>query len=513
MADWPHQSRAVQETWEAVQRGVKRICLTSPTGGGKTEIAQRIIDWGLPTVFYVNRNLLLEQTAQRLSDYDFGIQAAGHLPVHGDRLQLASIQTVDRRWRSGRQELHDAKIVLIDEWHNEKAERSQRILGEHIKRGATVIGLTATPVGLGGIADHLIVAGTNSELRACGALVPAKTFAPNEPDIRAFKGRTKGLLQFKDEYREVMLPVILGSAIEWYRRVNPERRPSVLFAPGVPESRWFSEEFTKAGFPGSHIDGQMLLLNGEEMPANAANRELLRRAIVSGETLGVSNRFVLREGINIPEISHCIFCCTFGSLVAYLQSGGRVLRSCDGKPYATIVDHGGNYYRWFSLNDDRIWSLDDTDESVRAKIAEDFRSKKAEEPSVCPKCAKGRHSGATCPHCGFTYKAKRRVVIQVDGELREMYGDIYRPRKVATTTAHEKLWEECFWRCRKTGKTFNQARGLFAKLSQGHEPPATFRNIPLDHSDWSMKIIDVPFNRLNCPPRHEQQQQPTLVEE
>lgn len=513
MEDWPHQVRAVAEARKAFDAGLRRICITSPTGGGKLRIAQRIIEWGLPTVFYVNRNLLLEQTAERFSEFDFGIQAAGYLPIHGDRLQIASIQTVDKRWRAGRMDLHDAKLVLIDEWHNEKSERAKRIMDEHEKAGATVIGFTATPVGLGGVAENMIVAGCNSELRACGALVPAQTFAPDEPDHRAFKGKTKGLLQFKDEYREVMLPVIFGRVIEHYQKINPDHRPTVLFAPGVEESRWFAEQFNANGLPWSHIDGERMVINGLHMPSTPDNRKSLRDALVSGETLGVCNRFVLREGIDIPPVSHCIFACTFGSLVSYLQSGGRVLRAFEGKEYATIADHGGNFWRWDSLNADREWSLDDTDQSVQQKIADNYREKKEPEPIVCPKCTKVRTEGSVCPFCGFQHASRKRIVIQTNGTLREVHGDIHKPRVVDNSDPAEKSWVSCYWRCRNSGKTFAQAIGLYRHLNRGKYPSDEFIMMPTSKAQLGMKISEVPMNQIVQTPKTpytSKPEQPTL---
>src|SRR5262245_22997201 len=81
---WPHQEQGVSAVQEALGQGHRRILLTSPTGGGKTAIACRLIsDWlgaGLKSVLYTNRRMLVEQTSRvlRLHGINLGVRAAGY---------------------------------------------------------------------------------------------------------------------------------------------------------------------------------------------------------------------------------------------------------------------------------------------------------------------------------------------------------------------------------------------------------------------------------------------------
>ena len=80
-----------------------------------------------------------------------------------------------------------------------------------------------------------------------------------------------------------MLKVVVGRIIDYYHRLNPEQRPSILFAPGVEESRWFTEQFNLAGIPWSHIDSKQIILNGEEMAATQGKpRTTARRLHAAG---------------------------------------------------------------------------------------------------------------------------------------------------------------------------------------------------------------------------------------
>lgn len=497
-SDWPNQLFAVSESRRLVDAGVRRICITSPTGTGKSRIVQRIIECGLPSLVLTNRTMLLEQWATGLDDsgHPFGMRASGYAPSINDNTQLGMIQTIEQRWTAGDEELPDAKIVFLDEAHNEKGERICKVLNEYNARGAITISITATPIGIGHMADELIVACVTSEARKFGALVPANTYAPDEPAMESFKGQTKGIIQFKDEFKEVMLKVIFGRVIEHYRRLNPEQRPSILFAPGVDESRWFCEQFNEAGVPWSHIDSKSIILNGNMMPATRENRDLLRDASKSGLTKGVSNRFVLREGIDFPWLAHCIFACTFGSVTSYLQAGGRMLRTHHSLSEVTIQDHGGNFWRHDSLNCDREWSLDDTDKAVREKHDELYRTKAKPEPIVCPRCHKVRHSGAVCRYCGFAYEGRRRIVIQTDGSLQEVRGDIFRPRRVNNSPDSHKAWVGCYFSSLRSGRTFNQARATYQYENNGTVPGPDFPLVPKFAADWGMKVCDVPRDRL-----------------
>jgi superfamily II DNA or RNA helicase len=180
-----------------------------------------------------------------------------------DRIvQVASIQTENSRSiKSARRELHNAKLVVIDEAHLQTGHVAQRIILEHYEQGASIVGLTATPLGIGDIYTCLVVAGTNSELRACGALFPAFHCGPDEPDLRKLKAVVGEDLTEKQNRQVMMTPTIWGRVLTWFRKLTPTMRPSILFAPGVRESIFFAEEFTKAGIPAAHIDGQEVWIN------------------------------------------------------------------------------------------------------------------------------------------------------------------------------------------------------------------------------------------------------------
>lgn len=499
--DWPNQVYAVAEVKRLIASGERRLCICGPTGTGKSLIIQRLIEWcielGRPAAAYVNRNFGLEQISEQLHEAGirFGVRASGYEEGLEDVI-IASIQTVDTRVGRLRMRLPDAWLVIVDEVHSEKADRVLRLLARHYDAGAIIVVLTATPIGIAHMADKMILAGTNSDGRKCGALVPALVYAPDEPDLRAFKSQRAATLQWKEAFKAKMLQRTFGRVIEHYHLLNQEKKPALLFAPGVPESRWFCDQFNAAGLPWSHIDGETIIINGREMPATRETRLMLRSASESGETLGISNRFVFREAANYPWLYHGILACTVGSVAAYVQMVGRLLRAHSSLDHVIIQDHGGNWWRHDSPNADREWRLDDTEQRLRERHESTMRSERKPDLVVCPKCKQVRNGGRLCRKCGHLSEGLRRTVIQTDGQLREVRGDIYKKRRVSTSPIGHKKWTACYFRCKKSGRTFNFARALFMRENGGSVPSPDFPLMPRFESDWGLAVKDVPLSRL-----------------
>ncbi len=504
---WPHQAKAVEDVEAAIQRGERCICLTSPTGGGKTRIAcdliQRWTAQGLRSVVYTNRRLLVEQLEGVLTNAGIvhGVRAAGHDTNHGREVQIASVPTENARTLKSKQwVLHDAQRVLIDEAHLQTGKVAQKLLKAHLAADAALVGLTATPLDLEGMYDCLVQAGTTSELRACGALVWCRHYGCDEPDLSKI-----GRVELGDDLTEaqnikaVMVPGIFARVLEWYKRLNPEGKPSILFAPGVGESLWFAEQFVKEGIPAAHVDGQEVWINGESQKTSAEARREALDSSRDGRIRVLCNRFVLREGIDAPWFAHGIFATVFGSLQSYLQSGGRLLRSSPGMASVTLQDHGGNWWRHGSLNADRRWCLGDTARIVSGLREERMRSRADREPIRCPRCGLIL-GGSKCLGCGFvlTGSAKSRPVVQADGSLKEMHGDVFQPRRISQKPNGPQLWERMYHRSR-TGKgqrTFRAAMALFAQENNWGYPDPSWPLMPVDPVDWFKLVKDVPRERL-----------------
>lgn len=501
---WPNQVRAFEGTVAAIGRGVKRLCVTSPTGSGKTRMFTDMIEWAVserhPVALYTQRKMLYDQTCRVLekSGIRFGKRASGHSPNLFLDVQMCMTQTeLSRVYKQESRSLHKAAIVLVDEAHQHCGPTFQRIFSDHIANGAVVIGYTATPLDLSGY-DELLVAGTMSECLSIGALVKPVTYAPDEPDLRHIKNYVVGKeLTESQNVKSIMRPGVFARVFDAWKKHNPEQKPTLLFGPDVAGSLFFAQEFWKNGISAAHIDGEQIWLNGEFLNTDNENRNAIEAMSRAGEVKIVCNRFVLREGIDWPWIEVGSFATVFGALTSFLQSGGRLLRAYPGKTKCTILDHGGNWHRHGSLAVDRSWQLGMTNHEVTSQRAERLREKKEPEPITCPECGKVRADGPKCPSCGYISHKRSRLVIQIDGTLKEVVGEIYKPRRVAMKPDTQKKWESMYYRARskKWNATFRQAEAMFFR-ENWYWPPRTLPLMPKDPVDWSRKVIDVPKERL-----------------
>lgn len=520
---WTHQQYGFEEFCRKVSAERRRICITSPTGMGKTELAKNIIEWALDqsgrVVFYTHRRMLLDQSKKKIGIVH-GTRAAGHFPDFSEKFQIASVQTEHRRsvirqiW-----DVHEADLAIFDECHLQKARTHKEIVDRHIMDGATILGLTATPIELSHIYEDLIVAGNNSAGRECGALVSAVHYGVDEPDLSRIKSVQFGQDLSENEQRAAMgavvdgkptirLQKLVGRIFDWYRILNPGQLPCVLFAPGVKESLWFAEQFTAQGIPAAHIDGNQIWYDGEFRTSDTDARDFIATAHQTGTIKVVCTRFVLREGIDWWWISHMIFACVFGELQSYIQSGGRGLRKGEewfGKENVIIQDHGGNWWRHGSLNSDREWDLSMTSHAATSIYRDSFDEPTTPKPYTCPGCQRillwkdmGDKVSAKCPSCGYEmdFTKRSRPVLMDDGTLVNYRGDGYEPRPTRKHENTETLWTKIYWQFRNSKvMTFSQAIGYFEK-QYGYRPPKTLKFMPVRLVDFWRRVGSIPVRQL-----------------
>jgi len=508
--DWPHQQKAVHSLLREWSDGTRSVCVTLPTGMGKTRVFVRVMEWaakhGHVTRLYSPRRMLTEQIYETLKGEGLrvGVRAAGW-EEHFDpeaTLQLASIQTEISRQNRLDYQMLPPQLILVDEWHLFQGDE----FGGHIDNfpDAKVAGLTATPLGVNR-SDSLIVAGQTSDGFQCGALIPAKYYSPTTPeltrDVRKVAARDCVDLFGFDGYAQQ----VCGHVIANYNRLNPERYPTLLFAPSVDSSKWMVDHLEANGITAAHIDGECTYWNKEEENDKERRQEILS-ALKEGRINVVCNRFVLREGIDLPEVMHLILATPIPSIQAFIQVCGRVIRRNRNRPdleHVVIQDHGGNdLLHGISPNDDlgwfwqRFWKLDENKASSFVKEA--IRNSELPEPIVCPNCQAVRRSGKKCQQCGFQHQKRTRPILQTDGKLTLARGKLRRPRKVDTRPEAYKKWESLFWGCRKSKKkpvTFAQMRGIYIKAN-GFEPPPDAPYMPVCEADWNSRVKELDFSLM-----------------
>ena len=507
---WAPQLRSVEGVIDAWQ-DTNRLLLFSPTGSGKTRMCGEIFRWanhhGKRAIFYANRKLLIGQTDDRFRDLglDVGIRAAEYDSRFDDScdVQIASADTERARvFKGGKWDFYDVGdggIVAVDEAHLQKTKVMKDILQWYEKRGAKILLLTATPVAMSGWADKLLVGGKLSEWRGCGALVPVYTYNISQPDMRKVKRNNTGEFVMDDGMKMQYLQTIVGEVIENWELLN-DGSPTMCYAPGVPESIWLAEKFRARGHEFVHVDATDAYIGGKRVKMNQQVWSDIVSGVKSGDIRGLSSRFKLREGVDIPAAGHCVLATPVGSLASYLQILGRVMRSAKGKVGAILQDHGGCYHLHGSPNLDRPWeSLWRCSESAASNYHQDLiREDQIKEPIRCPACGMERTGGPKCPGCGHEATKGKRAIRMESGELSEIIeGPMIKPRRriLKSTTAED--WAKMFWgfKRKKVDRSFSQMEAYFLQ-EYGYRPPRNLPYMPKHFLDWKAKVHEVDMKDL-----------------
>ena len=497
---WPPQRKGLEETICLLDQG-RDVCLYGPTGSGKTEQAIQLMKWaisrGRTGIFYANRKLLIGQTAERFGEagLPYGIRAAEFEDLYdwSAPVQVASAQT---EWvRVHQKNIWDpyaAWLVVVDEAHIQKGEMMRTILAAHKARGAKVVLLTATPIGLSGWADELVISGSLQEYRDCKALVPAKVFSIEQPDMSKVKRNKTGEYVIDGKKRMVYTQHIVGNVLEAWKKYNPDARPTMAYWPGVAESVWGTQQFEKLGVRWCHVDATEAYVDGCRAKLSRPVWEDILEQFKDGSIKGLSSRFKLREGIDAPTVYHAIFATPIGSLASYIQTIGRALRYSPETPGNVIVtDHGGNYWRHGSPNIDRDWhGMWGLSEAVVSNMFQNrVKNREGVEPIRCPKCGMERITGFKCPNCGHEHERSVRKVIMESGKIKVREGKILRPKPVRLEPNTQQLWSARVRGCLRSKRatvqkmTFSQIEANFFR-EYGYYPPRTLKDMPLIASGW-----------------------------
>lgn len=441
-----YQLDIIDRVRAAMLNGYKRILIQAPTGAGKTALTVNMLKGAAAkkqqSWFVNHRRELIRQSSKAFAkDNVFhGIVAANFQPDPRAPIQVCSIQTLVNRFLK----ITPPKFIVWDESRHIAAGSWDKIFKAF--PSSFHVGLDATPVrgdgrGLGQYFQTMIQGPSVSWLIENKYLSPYKLFAPggiNTSKLHVRYGEFK-----QDELVSLVnRPSITGSAITEYKKKCFDRR-ALGFAVSVEHSKYVVEQFKSVGITAAHVDGE----------TDPHLRDDTLAAFEEGLIKVVFNCQLFGEGVDLPAVEGLIDLAPTMSLPAYLQRCGRVLRICEGKENAIILDHSQNCLRHGLPDDEREWKLD----------GEGYAKNKKDEPGakICPKCLGAQATYKTaCSYCGHLFVTKAREVDQVAGSLEEV--DLKALRNMTSIKA-----------AMDSKKIYSQIKALEAiGLSRGYKRPA-----------------------------------------
>ncbi len=428
----PYQENAIKNVRDSFVKGNKRTILQLATASGKTFLASTIIknavDKGNKVVVFVPRRELAYQFHSTLhrSGVVSGMIMAGEARSKS-KVQVASFDTFES-WaiNKGKMIAPEADLIIVDEAHV-YLDKQKRII-ESIYPNSYVVGLTATPArksgtGLGSFYKDMILGVSIKELTEQGYLSPVRYYAqPKQLDLSSAKINTHG------DYNESDLELIMddtklvGDIVENWVRIAGDRQ-TVVFCSGVKHSVHVCEQFKKYGIKAEHLDGK----------TDPEERKRILARVASGETQVLTNVFVATYGLDIPTLSCAVMARPTKNIALYLQMVGRVMRICEGKDDAIVIDHAGVVKENGMAADEQYWSLDEK-EKIKERTERKKKEKKEKKDIVCSKCGSVYKAERVCPFCGTEWEMWGEELPYFEADLVELEED---PKK----ENREKTWE------------------------------------------------------------------------
>jgi DNA repair protein RadD len=350
-----YQLRAVQDV-DAAWLTSRSVLLVLPTGAGKGTIAAHVLRTevereGRPLLL-VHREEIVRDVARRVGADVATLVAGRREGPAGARILCASVQSLTRTELSWR-----PTLLLTDEAHHAVAATYRALYARY--PDVRHLGLTATPmrsdrVRLNETYDELVTGPSPAQLRDAGWLVPVEVVSPHA-------------------YGSLLCE---APALAWSKWAKG--RQTLVFTSTVDEA-----ERLAASWPASAAVVH-------SATGSRARSAILKR-FAARELTTIINVFVLTEGTDLPAAEVCLIARGCDSPATYLQMVGRVLRPCEGKTSALVIDLRGVVHAHGLPYDERTYSLEGLPIS-RPSTALALATCKScmavfrVGPKICPRC-------------------------------------------------------------------------------------------------------------------------------
>lgn len=489
---YPYQQRAVIQLREIISGLIAKglpphVILQAPCGAGKgvltAFLAGSCVKKGNRFLFAVHGRSLVSQVSFKFAECGLhhGIlmanstkaidhEFATHNPktMHQNPIVVASRDTYESRVMDRKTvQMINPEVIVIDEAHlGHSGNVYQKLLRDNPE--TVIIGMTATPAtgagyGFGDLYQAILPAVSHRELLEGGFLVPPVCFGPSTVNMSGVDVGENG--EYVQDQAAALFDKeeLIGDLIrDW--KLFSERRPTIVYAQSVAHSIHIAELFNGQGINAEHIDANTPL----------SKRKQVYKGLADGSVTVATNYGVLRVGVDIPEAGCGVLACGMASLNAYLQSVGRLGRSCKSvfwlggapKKDFILIDHGGNLGRHGWPQMERYWTLDpgQTVQEKTAEVEKELPEGKQEMPMAHCNCcgAEWKPDGQStgCPYCGQTCSRSGSSLCFNGEKLERITEDS------AHVNPHQKAWTSCLFIAAQRGMSYGAAVKMFEQKAK-----------------------------------------------
>lgn len=389
---WNHQKKSVFEVFEHWREGKKSVLLQSVTGSGKTvmfnHITKLCVDKGYRVLIIADRKELIMQAWQKLwSAYGIhaGIVMAGHAPAYQIPVQIASIQTLNRRNFPP-----NIDLVILDECRGSVSDQYKDVWNFY--RGSRFLGVDATPIRTNGqgfdhLYDALVLGPSVKDMEQVwrennrSGLVPARIFStPFSPAELAKIKMTAGDYNERDLAQMMIGGTHSADIVQsWLKDANGLK--TMCFAVNIEHSKQIREQFQAAGISAAHVDGE------------SPDRDKIFADFKAGKYRILVNVGIATYGYDEPTIEAVLLARPTKSLALYLQMVGRGTRPNPGKMCYVLLDCANCIVEHGLPNQNRTWSLKDTRKQKNKKyiVKQDGKPARIVAGRDLPQGIKGMH--------------------------------------------------------------------------------------------------------------------------
>lgn len=395
-----YQLQTINQIYQSMKRGHKRIVVQQPPRTGKTvimaEIARRTTAKDNHVMFIIHRKEVLAQAKTTFQKQN----------VNMNLTTMGMVQSLTRHIN----ELEEPKLIFIDEGHHSISKSYRRIIDAF--PNAYVLYFTATPIRTGHdqldqIADDIVVGKSIKWLTKHHFLASFHYYGLG--DIDRSKLRKQNGDYSSRSMDEALNHNIYGHIVQQYQRLANGKQ-AVVYCHSIESAKKVTQQFQKANITSAEIDGN----------TDQTIRDKLVQRFRDQQLMILVNVNLFTEGVDLPNVDCVIMARPTSSLALYLQFSMRCLNPRKDKT-AIIIDHVDNFLNFGLPDNDRDWK--------QAIITKDKRKSKnidnnGKAIAQCNYCFgtfyRDQITNGCCPLCGHRLETEKKDYRIVNVDLQEI---------------------------------------------------------------------------------------------